>query len=83
MEKKPHLHDGHRERMRERFLATDSPTLQEHELLEMLLIVSIFHREMAISGARFFERKHIEEPVLDGIGADRNQLRILSRGFFR
>ena len=37
MDKKPHLHDGHRERMRERFLATDSPTLQEHELLEMLL----------------------------------------------
>lgn len=37
MDKKPHLHDGHRERMRERFLATDPPSLQEHELLEMLL----------------------------------------------
>ena len=34
---KQHLHDGHRERMRERFLSSDTPSLQEHEILEMLL----------------------------------------------
>ena len=42
--KKTHLHDGHRERMRERFLASEdhqNSSFQTHELLEMLLFFSV------------------------------------------
>ena len=35
------LHDGHRERMRERFKLTRFDGMQEHEMLEMLLYYSI------------------------------------------
>lgn len=37
MEKKPNLHAGHRDRMRERFLSTGGEGMAEHEMLEMLL----------------------------------------------
>ena len=37
MAEKGHLHDGHRERMRERFLTSNARDFKEHELLEMLL----------------------------------------------
>lgn len=40
MEKK-NYHQGHRERMRKRFLDTGSSSFQEHELLEILLFYSI------------------------------------------
>ena len=40
-EKKPHLHAGHRERMRERFACTGGTGMAEHELLELLLFYAI------------------------------------------
>ncbi len=36
-----HLHDGHRQRMRERFLKSGGSGFQQHELLEMLLYYAI------------------------------------------
>ncbi len=36
-----HLHDGHRQRMRERFLRNGLNNMQEHEILEMLLFYAI------------------------------------------
>lgn len=38
------MHDGHRDRMRERFVATGADGFSEHELLEMLLYYSIPRR---------------------------------------
>lgn len=39
--KSQHLHAGHRDRMRERFLQTDGNGMAEHELLELLLFYAI------------------------------------------
>lgn len=36
-----HLHEGHRQRMRERFLREGFANMQEHEVLEMLLFYAI------------------------------------------
>lgn len=44
-EKKPHLHDGHRDRMRERFLASGGVGFADHELLELLLYHVIPRRD--------------------------------------
>ncbi len=41
MTSKAGIHDGHRERMRERFKQTGFDGMQEHEMLEMLLYYSI------------------------------------------
>ena len=40
-EKKRNIHDGHRDRMRERFSKTGFEGMQEHEILEMLLYYSV------------------------------------------
>lgn len=40
-EKKPNLHAGHRDRMRERFLRTGGDGMAEHEMLEMLLFYAL------------------------------------------
>lgn len=40
-EKKPNLHAGHRDRMRERFLRTGGEGMAEHEVLEMLLFYAL------------------------------------------
>lgn len=42
---KSHLHDGHRDRMRERFLASGGVGFADHELLEMLLFYVIPRRD--------------------------------------
>lgn len=40
-EKKPNLHAGHRDRMRERFLHTGGVGMADHEVLEMLLFYAL------------------------------------------
>ena len=44
-EKKHNIHDGHRDRMRERFSKTGFEGMQEHEILEMLLYYSVPRRD--------------------------------------
>ncbi len=84
MEKKKdgQLHEGHRQRMRERFLATDGSEnsgFQKHELLEMLLFFSITrantnetaHRLIATFGSLrgVFEAPYDALKSVPGVGA--------------
>lgn len=72
------LHDGHRERMRERFKQTGFNGMQEHEMLEMLLYYSVprmntnefAHELIARFGtlANVFEADYDELQKVKGIG---------------
>ncbi len=44
-EKKPVSHDGHRQRMKERFISTGLKGFQDHEVLEMLLFYALPYRD--------------------------------------
>ncbi len=75
---KPGIHDGHRQRMRERFKQTGFNGMQEHEMLEMLLYYSVprmntnefAHELIAHFGslANVFEANYEELVKVNGIG---------------
>lgn len=54
-DQKEHLHGGHRERMRERFLQTGGDALADHELLEMLLYYALPRRDTNALAHRLME----------------------------
>ena len=45
---KIHLHAGHRERLRSRFIKTGADSLQDYEMLEMLLFYAIPRRDVKV-----------------------------------
>jgi DNA repair protein RadC len=84
----PHYH-GHRQRLRERFLAAGADALSDYELLEMVLFTAQPRRDMKPLAkallkrfGSFAETIHAPEPLLrevDGIGeATITQLRLIA-----
>ncbi|MBQ7319755.1 MAG: RadC family protein [Clostridia bacterium] len=58
-----HLHDGHRDRLRQRFEREGGDSFQQHELLELLLFYAIPRRDTNALAHRLLERFH----TLDGV----------------
>lgn len=59
------LHEGHRERMKERFLSTGTDSMQPHELLELLLFLAIPRGNTNEIGHELIERFGSFAQVLD------------------
>jgi len=58
------VHDGHREKMRQRFLAGGLATFADHEALELLLYYSIHRRDTNVTAHLLLERYGTLKAVL-------------------
>ena len=70
-DRKASLHQGHRERMRERLLSSGGSSLADHELLEMLLFYALPRRDTNDTAHRLIEEFGSLCGVLEG---DRSRL---------